>query len=109
MSGGSYNYFHYRLDTFIEDLAKSKHEGPAKLERLAFIKLLQKVSEACYHVEMVDSYDSSPGSEIKPIQDCFLNLDKTISENQIEELKQAISEAQKTLSKLQQTDTKSPN
>ena len=66
MSGGSYSYFCYKVDEFVEDL--NTLNDP---KRIAFKKLMFLVSKACHDIEWVDSGDYGVGDEHDSIDTVF--------------------------------------
>lgn len=66
MSGGSYSYFCYEVDSFVEEL--NTLNDP---KRIAFKKLMFLVSKACHDIEWVDSGDYGVGDERASIDAVF--------------------------------------
>ena len=67
MSGGSYNYAFGFLNDFI-DIFKIRANTSL---RKAFLDHLEKVSQAMYDIELVDSGDYSCGMEDESIKGCL--------------------------------------
>lgn len=63
MSGGSMDYFCYKLDDVSFDLSTP--------ERRAFKKHLELVSKALHDIEWVDSGDYATGDEVEAILACI--------------------------------------
>lgn len=68
MSGGSYDYFFFKLDDFTEELQQNLNNDPL---RIAFLEHLKHVREAMHDIEWVDSGDYGPGREHKAIKRCL--------------------------------------
>jgi hypothetical protein len=68
MSGGSYDYFCFKLQSFAEDLRSEARrrnvEGENLHLRLRFAALIEKCAEAARSIEWVDSGDYADGDEI---------------------------------------------
>jgi hypothetical protein len=65
MSGGSYNYFCYKVEEFTDSL---KCHTPL---REAFRVHMQLISDACHAIEWVDSCDYGEGDEEDAIRACL--------------------------------------
>ena len=91
MSGGSYNYAYSKIDDFRYDLSKSANTP----ERKAFVKLLEKVSEAARAIEWNDSGDGA--DESTAIMKCL--APSAVIEAAIESARAAVKELQETLTK----------
>lgn len=66
MSGGSYNYFSFKIDDFISDF-KTKDDP----RRIAFKELMKLCSQAAYNIEWVDSGDCQRGYENEALDKVF--------------------------------------
>ena len=84
MSGGSMDYLYLKVAD-----AWFKENTP---ERKAFRTHLGKVAEALRAIEWVDSYDTSPGSEVEAIMACISRADV---------LAEAVDDAQRVLTDLE--------
>lgn len=72
MSGGSYDYFYYKLEQFAEQV-----EGNGQNERRKkFAELMKLCSIAARSIELVDSNDYGPGDENEDIDNVFKFLEK---------------------------------
>jgi len=67
MSGGSYDYKYTAVNDFIDSFRLYANTPLRK----AFLKHLDKVSEAMRQIEWVDSADMSPGDEEEAIRKCL--------------------------------------
>lgn len=73
MSGGSLDYLWSKIDMALEDPNAIVLSSP---ERIAFKEHMKKVIIALYNVEMIDSGDNSPGSDVDSLLDVlFPNID----------------------------------
>jgi hypothetical protein len=70
MSGGSYGYFCYKMDDYIETLSGNLDNDP---KRIAFYDLCKLLSKAMHDIEWVDSCDYTKGHE-HPAIDAVLNF-----------------------------------
>lgn len=79
MSGGSYDYFCYKLDEFIEEFKQNLNNDPL---RIAFLEHLTHVREAMHDIEWVDSGDYGKEGDHAAIKRCLTPkaLDATIRE-----------------------------
>lgn len=68
MSGGSHDYFHERVDQFIDSLTEYETTNGLPPLRAAFVERLRLLSVAAKAVERVDSSDWAAGLEIEPIR-----------------------------------------
>lgn len=60
MSGGSYNYFCFKIEEFADEIFKQADRNPL---RIAFSAHLRKIAKAARDIEWVDSGDFGPGDE----------------------------------------------
>ena len=70
MSGGSWEYFFYKIQEVAEKL-----EGETCDHRNALGVLLNKCAKALHDIEWVDSGDYAPGDELEAIRACFDEID----------------------------------
>lgn len=82
MSGGSWDYFFYKLQE-VADRLICESANPL---RVAFGRHLSKCSKALRAIEWFDSGDNGPDDEIEPIQAC-LNQSTDVSDFVVSELK----------------------
>lgn len=95
MSGGSYEYFHYRIEEVAKEIAM-RHSRSAP--HRAFAALLMKVAKAMHDVEWVDSGDMGPGDDLEAIQACLSNTDEL--QAAVEQAKEAMISLEKALARL---------
>ena len=99
MSGGSYDYFFYKLEDIANQILVrlSDKQGEAKYLRLALVEHIKLLATALQVIEYVDSGDYSEGLEIEPIKKVLNHnpseLDQVIIQAEIikSELDEAIS------------------
>jgi len=92
MSGGSWDYFSFRLQEVADRLLREK--SPI---RMAFGSHLTKCADALYDIEWVDSGDKSPGDEIQKIKEV---LEDTVAEKVAIETKEKLKELRDEIDKL---------
>jgi hypothetical protein len=98
MSGGSWDYFCWKLEEVASRLQRER--DPL---RRAFGSHLQKCAKALYDIERVDSSDCAPGDEVKAIKVALgsdgpaliLSEAKGEAEAALERLKAALAETKK--------------
>lgn len=73
MSGGSYDYFTYKLSHFAVELKRGAEgkEEPQRSLRLRFADHMEAAAKAAYAIEWVDSFDMGPGDEIADLEAYF--------------------------------------
>lgn len=92
MSGGAYDYFFSK----IEDYAKEVRIDNCPY-RQSFVNLLNKVAEAAYKIEWVDSGDCGEGDEIKAIIECLGdNADLKIKSDAYDKIRDMVEKMEKT-------------
>ena len=69
MSGGSYDYFYYKIQEFADQLVIRNNP-----QRMLFKQLLELVAKAAHDIEWVDSGDYGENDENKAIDACFNQL-----------------------------------
>ena len=96
MSGGSWNYVYRLVQDAAANMAddRSDHHGTGTLRR-AFAKHLTLVAEALHDIEWVDSFDDSPGDEVKAIRAALGPAADALV------LAQAVQDAERVLAALQ--------
>jgi hypothetical protein len=91
MSGGSWNYAYEKVEEMAVGLSVS-----ADPLRRAFASHLKGVARAMKAVEWVDSCDSGPGDEVKPIRLALgKDADPAILRECVADLDRAVATAQK--------------
>ena len=96
MSGGSWDYFYYRLEEVAERLVSEAHPL-----RKCFGHHLMKCAKALHAVEWSDSGDTAGDAWIKPVRDA---LGPGAPEKEAEEIKKGIKELRDSLNELLKED-----
>lgn len=92
MSGGSYDYFYFKL----EEMATSIR--PITPLRKAFCTQLLKAAKACHDIEWVDSGDKVSGDEDAAIRECLGEAcDKLCLQEAIKDAEKALWELDKAI------------
>jgi hypothetical protein len=86
MSGGSYDYFPFKLQDFAQEIRTRAHdqEEPARSLRLQFAAQIELFAVAAHDIEWVDSCDTARGSEIESLRKALGALERDAYLNAIQ-------------------------